>query len=176
MDQAARRLSDVSPMWNSMLRNSIAPTILRAGFRSNVVPSEARATLNIRLLPGESIQDLIREFEKLVDDPQIRFEIQESSRMPSPPSSIDSELYVTIESTVPQVFPGALTIPFMETGATDSAQLRVRNVQAYGLFPFPLNEEDESRMHADDERIPLDSFRKGVQFLYAVVDRFVHAR
>ena len=62
---------------------------------------------------------------------------------------------------------------FMSTGATDSAQLRLHNVQAYGLLPFPLTETDVLRMHADDERLPLDSFRKGVEFLYRVVNNFV---
>jgi acetylornithine deacetylase/succinyl-diaminopimelate desuccinylase-like protein len=176
MELAARRLSEASPLWGSMLRNSIAPTILRGGFRSNVVPSEARATLNIRLLPGESIDALLAELKKAVDDPQIRFEVTEVSRQPAPPSSIESELYRTIEEVTPRVFPGAVALPFMSTGATDAAQLRLRNVQAYGLLPFPLEEKDLARMHADDERIPLDSFRQGVEFLYRVVEAFAGAK
>ncbi|HLE36184.1 MAG TPA: hypothetical protein VI699_03455, partial [Candidatus Acidoferrales bacterium] len=67
-------------------------------------------------------------------------------------------------------------LPFMSTGATDSAQLRLRQVQAYGLLPFPLPEEEISRMHADDERIPLDSFRKGIEYLYRVVEEFARAK
>jgi acetylornithine deacetylase/succinyl-diaminopimelate desuccinylase-like protein len=60
----------------------------------------------------------------------------------------------------------------MSTPLTDSARLRMRTVKAYGLDPFPLTEEDVLRMHADDERIPVESFRKGVQFLYDVVSSF----
>ena len=176
MESAARRLSEASPVWNSMLRNSIAPTILRAGIRSNVVPSEARATLNIRLLPGESIDVLVADLRKLVNDPQIRFEIEPASRQPAPPSSLESDLYQTIERVSPAVFPGAIVLPFMSTGATDSAQLRLRQVQAYGLLPFPLPEEEISRMHADDERIPLDSFHKGIEYLYRVVEEFARAK
>jgi acetylornithine deacetylase/succinyl-diaminopimelate desuccinylase-like protein len=176
MELAARRLSEASPMWNSMLRDSIAPTMLNAGIRSNVVPSEAQATLNIRLLPGDSIDPLVQELQKLVNDPAIRFEVEPAMREPAPPSALDSELYRSIERAVPAVFPGAVVVPFMSTGATDSAQLRLRNVQAYGLLPFPLKEEDELRMHADDERIPLDSFRKGVEFLYRVVEEFARAK
>lgn len=175
-EHAVRILSDTSPVWNSMLRDSVTPTILRAGIRSNVVPSEARATLNIRLLPGDSIDTLVGELRKLVNDPQVRFEIEPASRQPAPPSTLESELYRTIARVGPAVFPGAITVPFMSTGATDSAQLRLRNVQAYGLLPFPLKEEDELRMHADDERIPLDAFRKGLEFLYRVVEDFARAR
>ena len=176
MESAARRLSESSPMWSSMLRNSIAPTILRAGIRSNVVPSQAQATLNIRLLPGESIDTLVADLKKLVNDPQIRFEVEPASRQPAPPSSLDSDLFQTIERVSPAVFQGAIVLPFMSTGATDSAQLRLRQVQAYGLFPFPLTEEDSNRMHADDERIPLDSFRKGIEYLYRVVEEFARAK
>jgi len=176
MEHAARILSETNPLWSSMLRDSIAPTMLHAGIRSNVVPSEGRATLNIRLLPGDSIGTLVQELTKLVNDPQIRFDVEPASRQPAPPSSIESELYRTIERTAPTVFAGAIVVPFMSTGATDSAQLRLRNVQAYGLLPFPLKEEDERRMHADDERIPLDAFHKGVEFLYRVVEEFARAK
>jgi len=176
MEHAARRLSEASPMWSSMLRNSIAPTILRGGFRANVVPSEARATLNIRLLPGESIGPLVEQLTKLVNDPQIRFEIEPATRQPAPSSSLESDLYNTIERVTPEVFPGAIVVPFMSTGATDSAQLRLHNVQAYGLLPFTLTEEDEQRMHADNERIPLDAFRKGIEYLYRVVEEFARAK
>jgi acetylornithine deacetylase/succinyl-diaminopimelate desuccinylase-like protein len=176
MEHAARILSEANPLWSSMLRDSIAPTMLSAGIRSNVVPSEGRATLNIRLLPGDSIGPLVQELTKLVNDSQIRFQVEPASRQPAPPSSIESELYRTIERAAPTVFAGAIVVPFMSTGATDSAQLRLRNVQAYGLLPFPLKEEDERRMHADDERIPLEAFRKGVEFLYRVVEEFARAK
>jgi len=173
---AAKRLSDASPMWNSMLRDSIAPTMLNAGVRQNVVPSEARAVVNIRLLPGDTVDPLIVEFTKLVNDPQIRFEILPDVGEQAPSSSVESELYRALERVSPQVFPGALVMPFLSTGATDSAQLRLRNVQSYGLLPFPLTEEDDRRMHADDERIPLDSFHKGIEYLYRVVDEFARAK
>ena len=176
MEHAARVISEANPTWNSMLRDSIAPTMLRAGIRSNVVPSEARATLNIRLLPGDSIEALVEELKKLVSDPQIRFEVERAARPPAPPSSIESELYRSIERTTAEVFPGAIVMPLMSTGATDSAQLRLRNVQAYGLLPFPLTDEDDRRMHADDERIPLGALRKGIEYLYRVVEQFARVK
>src|SRR6202165_68561 len=74
-DLAAKHLSEQSPMWNSMLRDSVAPTMIHGGFRNTVVPSEATANLNIRLLPGHSIQELIAQLGKVVNDPQVRFEL-----------------------------------------------------------------------------------------------------
>jgi acetylornithine deacetylase/succinyl-diaminopimelate desuccinylase-like protein len=170
---AVKRLGEMSPVWNSMMRDSIAPTMLQAGVRANVVPSEARANLNIRLLPGDSINDVLADLAKLVNDPQIRFEIAPDRGMPSPPSSTDTPLYKSIERISAQSFPGSVSMPYMSTVATDSAQLRLHNVQAYGLLPFPLTEDDELRMHADDERLPLDSFRQGVEFMFRVVNDFV---
>jgi acetylornithine deacetylase/succinyl-diaminopimelate desuccinylase-like protein len=63
-------------------------------------------------------------------------------------------------------------LPFMSTGATDSAQLRLHSVQAYGLRPFPLTEEDDRRMHGDEERLPLAAFAKGVDLLTKIVAEF----
>jgi acetylornithine deacetylase/succinyl-diaminopimelate desuccinylase-like protein len=174
-DLAVKHLSDLSLMWNSMLRDSIAPTIMQAGVRVNVIPSEATANLNVRMLPGHSIDELMGQFAKIVNDPQIRFQLAPDSGENAPPSDITNSLYKTIERITPQDFPGAIALPFLSTGATDSASLRLHKVQAFGLEPFPLTEADDERMHADDERIPLDSFHKGVAFLYHVVSDFASA-
>ncbi len=175
-EHAARYLSQANPVWNSMIRDTIAPTMLQAGIRPNVVPSEARGTLNIRLLPGNMVEPLVAKLKELVNDPQVRFESDPSIGQPAPSSSIDTDLYRTIGKVGTQVFPGAVELPMMSTAATDSAPLRLRNVQAYGLLPFPLTQEEVLRMHADDERISLDSYRKGVEFLYRIVEDFAVAK
>ena len=172
-DLAALRLAQMNPVWNSMLRDTIAPTELSAGVRSNVVPPQASANLNIRLLPGNSIQDVIAEMQKAVNDPQIKFTVEPDAGPSAPSSSITTELYQTIERLAPKQFPGAVVVPYLSTWYTDSSYLRVHNVQAYGLVPFPLSEADILRMHGDDERIPIESFRTGVDFLYKAVHEFV---
>ena len=174
--QAARRLSELDPAWSSMLRNSIAPTMLQAGIRVNVIPSEARGMLNIRLLPGELIGDLINDMNKLVNDPQVRIEVEPAKGQPAPPSSLDTDLYRAIEHATQKVFPGAATVPMMSTWATDSLFLRLRNVECYGLVPMPLTEEEIARMHADDERIPIPSIEKAIELVYASVEEFVKAK
>ena len=172
-DLAALRLAQMNPVWNSMLRDTIAPTELTAGVRTNVVPPQASANLNIRLLPGNSIQDVIAEMQKAVNDPQIKFTVEPDAGPSAPSSSITTELYQTIERLAPKQFPGAVVVPYLSTWYTDSSYLRVHNVQAYGLVPFPLSEADILRMHGDDERIPIESFRTGVDFLYKAVHEFV---
>jgi acetylornithine deacetylase/succinyl-diaminopimelate desuccinylase-like protein len=169
---AAKRLSDMNPMWNSMLRDSVTPTELRAGVRVNVIPSESSANLDIRLLPGNPIEGVILQMKKVVADPQIHFQIEPDAGIVAPVSSLTNDLYTLIEHLAPQQFPGAAVVPFLSTGATDSAQLRFHNVASYGLLPFPLSEADMLRIHADDERIPIASFRTGVEFLYHIVHEF----
>ncbi len=171
-DHAARWVSNNNPIWNAMLRDTVTPTMLQAGIRANVVPSEARGVLNIRLLPGNMATPLLNKLTQLVNDPQVRLEPQAGAGETAPSSSLETDLYATIKKVAAQEFSGAPVVPYMSTPLTDSARLRMRAVQAYGFDPFPLTEEDVMRMHADDERIPVESFRKGVQFLYEVVSAF----
>ena len=175
-EHAAKWISSASPIWNSMMRDTIAPTMLQAGVRNNVVPSEARGEINIRLLPGNMLDPLLAKLTQLVNDPQIRFEVEPGKGEPAPSSSLTSDLYKTITQTAGKQVPGVRLVRFMSTGATDSMPLRLRNVQAYGLLPFALSDEDILRMHADDERIPVDSFRKGVDFLYGIVSDFAASK
>lgn len=175
-EHAERWLSEVDPSWNSMMRDTIAPTMLQAGIRNNVIPPEARGVINIRLLPGNTINALLGKLQQLVNDPQIRFEIEPGGGETAPSSSLTSDLYGAIRNVSAKEFPGVPVVPFMSTGATDSRFLRLRSVEAYGLLPFPLGETDFVRMHGNDERIPLDSFRKGIQYLYDIVNEFVVAK
>jgi acetylornithine deacetylase/succinyl-diaminopimelate desuccinylase-like protein len=171
-EHAQKVISDANPQWNSMLRDSIAPTMLTAGVRPNVIPSEARAILNIRLLPGDTIDALLAELTKLVNDPLVRLEVQPDAGLAAPPSSLESDFYAAIVKVAAQEFGGAPVLPYQSPWATDSAQLRLHNVQAYGLWPFPLTEEDLKRMHGDDERIPLASFLKGMDVEARIVAEF----
>ena len=107
-----------------------------------------------------------------MNDPAVRFEVEPNGGEAAPSSSLTSDLYNSIARVSAQKFPGAPVLPYMSTGFSDSWELRMRNVQAYGLVPFPLTEEDFARVHGDNERIPVDSFRKGVDFLYAIVSDF----
>ncbi len=175
-DHAARWVSDANPVWNSMLRDTISPTMLQAGIRQNVIPPDARAVLNIRLLPGNTVSPLLAKLQTLVNDPEIQFEVQPNAGETAPSSSVTSDFYNMISQVAKQQFPGAVVVPEMSTGATDSVPLRLRNVQAYGLLPFPMSESDRVRMHSDDERLPVDSFRKGIDFLYGVVSDFAVAK
>src|SRR5262245_6858565 len=155
---------------NSMLRTSIVPTIIRGGFRENVIPAEAEATLDVRALPDEDIDRLVETLSKLINDPEVKIEKRAAGqrRPAAAPSRIDSEMFQALERAQKKVFPGSTTLPVMQTGATDSAQLRAKGVQAYGIS-IPKTDEDTRRVHGNDERIPVEGVGKFVEYLYTVV-------
>ena len=175
-EHAQRVISETSPLWNSMMRDTVAPTILSAGLANNVIPAEARANLNVRLLPGDSINTILADLNKLVNDPAVMLQVQPNAGLAAPPSSLESDFYNLVCRVASREFGGVPALPFQSTWLTDSAQLRLHSVQAYGLVPFPLSDEDLRRMHGDDERIPLASFDKGVDVLTKIVTEFAVIR
>jgi acetylornithine deacetylase/succinyl-diaminopimelate desuccinylase-like protein len=171
-EHAQRVIAETNPEWGAMMRDTIAPTMLSGGVRANVIPGEARAMLNIRLLPGDTIDVLLGALTKLVNDPQVHLEVQPNAGLAAPTSSLESDFYAVINKVASQDFGGAPVLPYQSPWATDSSQLRLHNVQAYGLWPFPVTDEDLKRMHGDDERLPVASFNKGIEVLLHIVSDF----
>ncbi|HXF49417.1 MAG TPA: M20/M25/M40 family metallo-hydrolase [Verrucomicrobiae bacterium] len=163
------------PYFNSILRNSIAPTIFKSGIRENVLPSEAEATLNCRLLPGEKIEEFVAEIKKAVADDSIEISYRQGKAAGVDPSPVSHELFQALSSSAKKTWPGAVVFPFMSTGATDSAELRSIGVACYGILPFPLTEADEARMHGHDERVALKSFTEGLVFIYHALEEAAFA-
>jgi acetylornithine deacetylase/succinyl-diaminopimelate desuccinylase-like protein len=98
--------------------------------------------------------------------------VQPDAGLAAPPSSLENDFYATIIKVAAEEFGGAPVLPYQSPWATDSAQLRLHNVQSYGLWPFPLTQEDLKRMHGEDERIPLASFVKGIDVEARIVAEF----
>jgi acetylornithine deacetylase/succinyl-diaminopimelate desuccinylase-like protein len=164
-------------MLNSMLRTSISPNIFNGGFRSNVIPGSAEATLDIRALPDEDMGEFYATLKRIINDPAIEIVPPAAGtvRPTSAPSRLDSALFQSIEKAQATVFPGVVTLPVMFTAATDSAQLRAKGVQAYGLGSV-LSEEDRARMHGNDERLSVQGIGKFVELMYRAVAGIAVAR
>jgi acetylornithine deacetylase/succinyl-diaminopimelate desuccinylase-like protein len=152
----------------SLLRTSVVPTILKAGFRANVIPSEAEAYLDIRALPDEDMTKFQLELKRTIGDPGVDIIPQAPDRPPGPPSRIDSDMFRALENVGRRMF-DAPTIPYMLTGATDSAQLRAHGVQAYGVGPGTGSDPSPlGGAHADDERISTAAFMRLTEYLWNV--------
>jgi acetylornithine deacetylase/succinyl-diaminopimelate desuccinylase-like protein len=163
-----------NPPFNAMIRNGIAPTMLSAGVRPNVIPAEATALLNVRLLPGQSLEDLIDRLRASIDDDAVTVSI-ESRGEEGPPSPEDTPMFAAIRAAIAEMAPGLPAVPFLSTGATDSAPLRRAGVQAYGILPFPMTEEDEGRMHGHDERVSVASLAFAVRLSWLIFNRIAVA-
>lgn len=154
---------------NSMLRTSISPTVFQGGFRRNVIPGDAEAVLDIRALQDENMPAFFDQLRRLINDPAVDLIPPARTRPGSPPSGLGSDMFRALERAQATVFPGAVTIPTMLTGATDGAQLRAKGVQAYGVGNYV--QDGESRAHGNDERASIEGLGKFLQYLYtAVVD------
>ena len=161
-------LADKEPQHNSMLRTSVVPTILRAGVGPNVIPSQAEATFDVRALPDEDIPKFFETMTKVVGDPAVKVEpITTNLRPVSAPSKLDSEMYHALERASAALYPGAVVLPSMSTGATDMAQLRAKGIQSYGIGP--ASTEDDSvnyGAHSDVERLSEASLYQFVEFTW----------
>jgi acetylornithine deacetylase/succinyl-diaminopimelate desuccinylase-like protein len=150
--------------YNSMLRTSLVPTIIKGGFRVNVIPGDAEAAIDIRALPDENIPAMLARLGELINDPLVEIIPPAAGRPAAPPSSIHSEMFLALERAQAKVFPGAVTLPTMLTGGTDSAQLRAKGVHAYGVGDLDLE-----RIHGNDERMSVKNIGSFVELIYRAV-------
>ena len=165
------KLWEVNAGYNSMLRTSLSPNVIKGGFRLNVIPGDASASIDARWLPDEDYDSFLSTLRHLIDDPAIEVALAEpGGRKPTAPSRLDTEMYRALERTQQKLFPEAATLPSMLTGATDSAQLRAKGVQAYGLGSMS-GDGDSTRIHGNDERVSVAGLRTFLEYLWtAVVD------
>ncbi len=159
-----------TPVFNAVLRTGISATMLQGGIRTNVIPTDATAKLNVRTLPGESVDTTVARLKKLINDPLVDIAVTDRGS-DSPASDFHSPMFTAIRESAQALEPTLAVVPYLSTGATDSARLRNWGMQAFGLLPFPMNQDDEDRMHGNDERIPLKSLEFGTRMIYGAILR-----
>lgn len=159
----------------AMTRTTLVPTIIKGGFRINVIPGDALAQVDVRALPDEDIPRLAGELRKLVNDPLIEVVPPEGGRPTATPSRHDTVMFGALERAQQRLFPGAITVPMMVVGATDSAQLRARGVQAYGIGNI-YGEKELSGMHGNDERLSIRSLGRFLEFVWLAVTEVAATR
>ncbi len=154
----------------AMLHTTMAPTMIKGGFAFNVIPSEAEAYLDVRALPDEDLPRLYEEMREQIGDPNVEIEPRKADRPATAPSRTDTAMFRALEHAQRKMFPKAITLPSMLTGATDMAQLRAHGVEAYGFGPI-VEAGDPGEAHANNERLAETSLYKLVEFLwYAILE------
>ncbi len=155
----------------SMLRTSISPNIIQAGYRVNVIPSEAVATLDIRATPDEDIPSFLEQLRRVVDDSAVEIvRTDRDTRPGAPPSAVKGDVFNALEAAVRKHY-GVVTLPTMSTGATDMAYLRAKGIQSYGIGPL-IDVEDGPKgfgAHSDQERILEAELHRFVRFYWDAV-------
>ena len=151
------------PAQAAMLHTTTAPTLLRAGVKDNVLPSEARALVNFRILPGDSVEGVIAHARRALGDAGLELRVIEA-REPSPTADPHSESYRALARTIREVFPGSLVAPALVLGATDSKHYVGVAEQSFRFVPLRLAPDDLKRIHGTDERVEIDAYLGVVRF------------
>lgn len=163
------RLRKLSPVYHSMLRTSIVPTILRGGYLKNVIPSEAHATVDIRALPDEDPERLFSLLKGIMNEPAVDLVPHPQTRPSHAPSPLDGEAFRAFETVLERLYPGVPVLPAMSTGATDSAQLRHAGIASYGFGPARPEWDLASGIHGRNEYLYVQAFQDYVEILWNVV-------
>ena len=164
----ALKTVEADPLMSAQLRTTCVPTLLSGGTRVNALPAEAKANLNCRILPDESIEETRKALADAIDDSAI--EIKGVSDFgASPPSPIDGEFPEAVRRVIQKRWPGLPIMPIMSASATDSRYLRAAGIKAYGFDPIGVSEADERREHGVDERIRETSLKQGLELMHRLV-------
>jgi acetylornithine deacetylase/succinyl-diaminopimelate desuccinylase-like protein len=160
---------------HAIMRNTIAPVLMQAGFRGNVIPGSAEATINFRTIPGTTAEDLIAEMKRVINDTGVDVTTPRTANATpprrAPESSTGTDLYRALVESAGKVWPGVPVTPYLFQAGTDAAAWRSRGVPVYGIYPYPISNEDLSRMHGNDERVPVDSLEQGTDLIYQTLIR-----
>jgi acetylornithine deacetylase/succinyl-diaminopimelate desuccinylase-like protein len=156
-----------NPLAAATITNTVQVTGFGGAAAPNVLPGEAWAQVDARLLPGTTPDAFLAELERVVDDPHVRFEVLQAE--PAYASPTDDPLYRAITGQLRAALPEAAVGPLLMMGSTDSSSLRALGVHAYGVAPFVLPVEQLRGMHGDDEHLSRDNLQRGLEILLRVV-------
>lgn len=155
------------PGRNALVRNTVAITVIRGGERTNVVPAEARAQLDARLLPGETCRGFVEQVREAIDDPEVELRtILEAQTRSSP---IDTDLFRAIETVAARASRPAVVVPRVIAGFTDAHYYRELGIVAYGFVPRWLQPRDTRGIHGPNERISIENLERGVATLVQIL-------
>jgi acetylornithine deacetylase/succinyl-diaminopimelate desuccinylase-like protein len=165
------------PRHASMLRSSISPNIFEAGYRINVIPSDAKASLDVRLLPDEDPDKFLEQVRKVINDPAVTVQFAARNRPGTPVARLETEAFRTVEGAVKRHY-NSITLPTMSTGATDMSYLRAKGMQCYGIGPATDSEDGPKGFgsHSDQERILEVELHRFVRFNWDVVTELAAVR
>ena len=175
-DRTLDQLGEFGRWLEPLLHNTFNATIVQGGHKSNVVPSEVRLRLDVRILPGQDCDDVHAELRDLLG-PEVELELQRMGGKGVSPEHPDMGLFATLADVLRQGDPEAIPVPAITPAGTDGRWFSQLGIQSYGFLPMDLPPEIEfmSALHAADERIPVASMEFGADAMYSLIQRFGEA-
>jgi carboxypeptidase PM20D1 len=177
-----RRSAASKPTTNAMIRTTIAPTIIQGGMKENVLPGEAHAVVNFRLLPGDTIPRVVEHVTRTIDDGEVHLRILTlPSEMTDEPDLADKRanpfaisdthgaVFPLLSETIRQVFPEAIVSPYLVFGATDSRYYTRLCSQVFRFLPVRIAPDDLERVHGTNERLAVKNCGDMVQFYHRLM-------
>jgi acetylornithine deacetylase/succinyl-diaminopimelate desuccinylase-like protein len=171
---AAARLSE-EPTYNANFRTTCVATRLSAGHANNALPQTAQAIVNCRIFPGHSPEEIRQQLIGILDDAKLSVKYVSDAGAASdtaperkaiaPPAPIP-EVFESLTRITDALWPGTPITPVMENGASDSIYFAQAGIPSYGYSAIAL-ERDDIRAHGKDERLPVDSYWKSLDFFYS---------
>ena len=168
-DKRFRKSVENDELLDYMLRNTITLTRMGGSQQTNVIPGEAWASLDVRLLPGEDPKAFLEEMQRVVDDPNVSLAPESTEFRVSNASPLDTALFDSFRRAAARYFPGAPVVPRLTSGYTENQRFRSLGVASYGFSPYTVTPEEGASEHADNERIRVEELRRGYRVLFDVV-------
>lgn len=168
-DPGFRAIISQDESLNFLFRNTISLTMMSGSEQTNVIPSQAWANLDVRLLPGEDPNKFLEKIRQVVGDPNVTVTpLKDNFEVPNASPS-NTELFTSIRDVAAQYFPGAPVVPRLSGGYTENQRFRQLGVVSYGFSPYTATEEEGATEHGNNERIRVDELKRGPRVMYDVV-------
>jgi carboxypeptidase PM20D1 len=155
---------------NALIRTTIAPTVIKAGSKENVLPQIARAKINFRLYPGDSAEYVIGHVKKAINDPRVHVSRSEHAwNEASFESDVKSESFMVLQRTISQAFPDSIVAPFLMVAGTDTKHYAEISDNIFRFLPVRLASEDLKRIHGTNERLKLENYQEIIKFYIQLI-------
>lgn len=154
----------------ALVRTTVAPTMQSGGTAANVLPSQASATLNVRVALGETTQQTVLRVRRRIRDPLVTVTVLEASE-PSPESATDNEQFALIASALEVSHPGVPAVPYVMMAATDSRHFHRFAPAVYRFAPLEMSNAQRASIHGVDESVEIEALERGERFHRALLER-----
>ena len=160
------------PSLNAMMRTTTAPTLISGGVKDNVIPTEARAVINFRILPGDTVASVVQHVRDVVNDSDVRTRLASGGAEPSPISDPNAGQFRVMQRTIAETYPDMLVAPYLVVGATDARYFAELTPNVYRFVPVSMTDADLKRFHGLNERVRVDDYFAAIRFFRTLLVNF----